>query len=529
MNATTPDCTSPSLYTWQELVLNLGLSTPSSAPESNARGAPASYGRSSASIPDLMERQCRDGERTEHLLRLAGALFAKKFSLTDCTDLCLQWNARNHEPLDADKIERTCASLWQADQRNHPERHDVKVLDNSPPFFKLEDGRIDAYIAAPPQPRRWLIKDLVSLGKAGAVIAPGGSSKSQWLLQLAVGVATGIPVADHWEIGETGSALVFFAEDDQDEIHRRLHRIMQHLQRSNHSAELNGINERLYIFSTIGREMLLTRRSASGEVTTTERVSDIGDLAAQLPDLKLIVLDPASRFRGGEENSNEDATRFVEALETLAKQTQASVLIAHHTNKGSYSAESEPGQGASRGASALTDGLRWQMNLSPPRTEQLKAIGEPTSRGRNFVVATVTKTNYSAFPAPVMMERLEGGYLSVVSAQTAQKRAENAALAAVLYAIHQHGKPITARSLEETYAGVKKRLKMPKERMREIVKIALDRSLLVGGDRKALTITPLAHSTYGSFEAAGAPSSSSAGAAAADAPDTPEKASRKKS
>lgn len=483
----------------------------------------------SASIPDLIARQCRDGERTEHLLRLAGALFAKKFSLADCTDLCLLWNAWNHEPLDADKIERTCASLWQADQRNHPERHDLKVRDNSSPFFKLEDGRIDTYIATSPPPRRWLIKDLVSLGKAGAVIAPGGSSKSQWLLQLAVGVATGIPVADHWEIGETGSVLVFFAEDDQDEIHRRLHRIVQHLQRSGHSADLNAIQNRLFIFSTIGREMLLTRRSASGEVTTTERVSSISDLAAQLLDLKLIVLDPASRFRGGEENSNEDATRFVEALETLAKQTQASVLIAHHTNKGSYSAESEPGQGASRGASALTDGLRWQMNLSTPKMEQLKAIGEPTSRSRNFVVASVTKTNYSAFPAPVMMERLDGGYLSVVSAQTAQKRAEAMALAAVLHTIHQHGTPISARLLEDRYAGVQKSLRMPKERMREVVKIALDRGLLAGGARRALTITAFGRSTFDSFQETGAPSSSSAGAAAADAPDTPENASRKKS
>jgi hypothetical protein len=243
-----------------------------------------------------------------------------------------------------------------------------------------------------------------------------------------------------------------------------------------------------------------------------------------LPDLKLIILDPAARFRGGEENSNEDATRFVEALEGLGLATGATVMIAHHTNKASQSADVGPNQGASRGASGLTDGLRWQMNLSPASEPLLSRFGLPTDKLRQYVVATVTKTNYSAFPEPVLLERLEGGYLSAVSPQAAKSRQDMAAIMAVLAAITCHGKPITSRRLEEAYAGHHKALKMPKERMRVAVHMAIERGLLTGGSRKALSITPSGESALQQ-----APVSIVKDDAAAGAPLISKKPSRKNS
>jgi hypothetical protein len=513
----------PTHYMWEDLQKTLRLSSPAPHEGTTSRPKKDASGET-LSISELMQRRCKDGERTSHLLRLAGALFAKGFSLDDCIGMCGQWNAQNVEPLPIEKIETTCASLQLTDLRNHPDRNSVKTAPTARPFFDLADGRIDQFLSTRPPDRRWLLKDLLTLGKSAAIIAPGGSSKSQWLLQLAVGVATGIPVADHWEIGETGSVLMFCAEDDNDEIHRRLDRIGHHLQMSGKYAELNGVEHRLFVFSTIGREMLLTKRSLIGEVLTTEVVDNIANLAAKLPDLKLIILDPAARFRGGEENSNEDATRFVEALEGLGLATGATVMIAHHTNKASQSADVGPNQGASRGASGLTDGLRWQMNLSPASEPLLSRFGLPTDKLRQYVVATVTKTNYSAFPEPVLLERLEGGYLSAVSPQAAKSRQDMAAIMAVLAAITCHGKPITSRRLEEAYAGHHKALKMPKERMRVAVHMAIERGLLTGGSRKALSITPSGESALQQ-----APVSIVKDDAAAGAPLISKKPSRKNS
>ena len=475
----------PATVTWAELQQQLGLST-QSGKVSKRQGAPVAIVAPDATLTQLMQQRCKDGERTQHLTKLAGTLLVSQFSEAECVAKCLSWNRQNIEPLDEDKVIATCQSIIASDQRNHPERY-PELLQHTP-LFDLQSGRIDKYLSTTPPLRRWLLKDLVVLGKVGAVIAPGGSSKSQWMLQLAVSVATGITLAEHWEVGETGGVMVFFAEDDHDEIHRRLNRVQNHLTIAGHRTALAPLAERLFIFSTIGTDTLLTKKGQTGEVSATVTVDRIAALAGQISDLKLIVIDPGSRFRGGEENSNEDATRFVEALEKLAQQTGATVLLAHHANKNSAST-GEVSQGASRGASALTDGLRWQMNLNRPTDAQAKTNNLPKDALGSFVMATVTKTNYSAIPEPLLLERGQDGYLSAVSAAQAQNNVEQKAIVSILRVLNEQVKPISARTLEERHGGVKNDLKMSKQRVREVLKLATDRGFIEGGERKPVTLS----------------------------------------
>lgn len=484
------NCTTTSAaYTWAELARKLGISTDQANSQLSAQ--PRSKGTSQGDamqLEDLMLRRCKDGERTEHLTKLVGKLLAAGVPAEPALQLCQTWNSQNIEPLDSDKIDATFHSIHACDLRNHPERY-PGLRTHHQPLFDLSAGSIQGYLSTDPAPRRWLLKDLLVQGKVGAIVAPGGSSKSQWLLQLAVSVASGLPVAEHWQIGETGRVLVFFAEDDNDEIHRRLKRITDHHMLAGNAAQLADLKDRLYVFSTIGVDTLLTKRDVTGEVRVTSIVQGMAALAQQITDLKLIIIDPASRFRGGEENSNEDATRFVEALETLAKQTGATVLIAHHTNKGSYGSDAEPGQGAARGASALTDGLRWQMNLSRPSEKQLSSIGASKDQANRYVAATVTKTNYSAYPPAAMLERLDNGYLTAITPTQMQQRAENAAIMRVVALLMQQPKPISARQLEDQFGGVTGLLKLPKHDVRHIVQLATQRGLIAGGDRKPLTVS----------------------------------------
>lgn len=484
MASSTPTPT-PATVTWDQLQQQLGLSTqPVTHPKRHVTTVATSM--TGTTLAQLMQQSCKDGERTVHLTQLVGSLLASGFDLDESIEHCNRWNKNNQPPLEDDKIERTCDSIHAIDRLNHPERHQHLLKDE--PLFDLQKGRIDHYLSTPPPLRRWLLKDLVVLGKVGAVIAPGGSSKSQWMLQLAVSVATGIMLAEHWEVGETGGVIVLFAEDDDDEIHRRLYRIQSHLQMAGHGTALAPVKDRLFIFSTIGTDTLLTKKGQSGEVSATVIVDRIAALARQVPDLRLIVIDPGSRFRGGEENSNEDATRFVEALEKLAQQSGATVMLAHHANKNSATT-GDVSQGASRGASALTDGLRWQMNLNRPTDAQANTFNLPKDALGSYVAATVTKTNYSAIPAPVLLERGQDGYLSAVNATQAQNNAELKAIVAVLRVLDDEGKPISARSLEDRHGGIQRTLKMAKQRVRDVVKRAVERGYVEGGERKPLRIT----------------------------------------
>jgi len=148
-------------------------------------------------------------------------------------------------------------------------------------------------------------------------------------------------------------------------------------------------------------------------------------------------------------------------------------------------------QDASRGASALTDGLRWQMNLNRPTDAQATALNLPREALGKFVAATVTKTNYSAIPAPVLLERGQDGYLSAVNAAQAQHNAQQMAIVSILKVLSEQAAPISARTLEERYGGIHKTLKMSKQRVREVVRFACDRGYLCGGDRKPLMLTDM--------------------------------------
>lgn len=148
-------------------------------------------------------------------------------------------------------------------------------------------------------------------------------------------------------------------------------------------------------------------------MTRTDYVERLCATVKELPDLKLIIIDPASRFRGGNENTAEDATRFVEALELIVKTTGATVLVLHHANKASTSKDSEQSQGASRGSSALTDGVRFQMNLAALSNKQADELGlEGDAKKEEYIAVKITKSNYAPAGGTVFLHRGEQGVLA---------------------------------------------------------------------------------------------------------------------
>ena len=69
--------------------------------------------------------------------------------------------------------------------------------------------------------------------------------------------------------------------------------------------------------------------------------------------------------------------------------------------------------GAARGSTALTDGVRWQLNLSRPTRESAKYHGIPDDERGRFVLADIAKANYLPPQHTEVLERLAGGVLTV--------------------------------------------------------------------------------------------------------------------
>lgn len=475
---------------WETLKATLGLIEPRARA---ARAASAEIGWDSSSLLAA----CGDGHRTAHLVGLAGSYLACGFSVDHVIEHCLLWNTKNTPPLDDEKIVSTCHSIAKSDARNHPDRSRglaFSALVPSPPtvpLFDIVDAQIGEFLHTTPPPQRWVFEGVLPLGIVAALVAQGGVGKSQWLMQAGFSVATGIPLAGYWPVGEVGTVLMLCAEDSRKEIHRRVHRIQQQIGSSLSPALKKQLEDRFLIRSMTGKDALLTQVTKSGEVVRSALTEQLLLTAQQAKDLKLIILDPASRFRGGDENSNLHATRFVQALEYLALSTGATVLIAHHTGKGSTNSK-ETNQDASRGASALTDGIRWQMALTSLTSTSKGYKGLPVNTRHLYMEAKLVKTNYTAPQPEVLLLRGDDGYLQVTTDPTATTPKfiqDKLDLISVLRVIQADPDGITARQMEYLHGGINKGLQLSERSLRIHVQAARFDGMIEGAKSKPMFLT----------------------------------------
>ena len=334
------------------------------------------------------------------------------------------------------------------------------------PLFDIKDAKVDRFVRNPAPKRRWLLHNTLPLGKVGMLVAPGGTGKSFLMIQLAVAVATHTRLADHWQVDSPGASLILCAEEDDEDLHHRLREVLASTITHTPAAQ-QLIEQRVFIKSMLTEDNLMTHANDRGEIVLTDYVDRLALTAQQIPDLKLIIVDPASRFRGGNENAAQDTTRFVEALERLRSATGATVLLVHHTNKGSMNAD-EVNQGASRGSSALTDGVRWQMSLSKPTAKQATSAGVSTHNLHQYVLATITKNNGAPPQAPVLLLRGLGGVLEA-AVKTTLRQSPEATLIGLIQSEITAKRTHTANSLEKRFSGTSGPLKLSAVALRALI------------------------------------------------------------
>lgn len=368
---------------------------------------------------------------------------------------------------------------------NDAEKHFSMLLENviepimedpADPLFDIEEARVGKFMAAPPPPQRWVLSACLPLGKTVLIVGPGGVGKSRFIMQLQIALATGLPFCGCWPVGEEGASLALYSEDEETELHRRFHNIV-------HSMKPNQqklIAERVHFKSMVGMSNQLTHKDGA-EVEWTDYVDRLIALARQIKNLKLIIIDPASRFRGGDENNSTDTTRFVEACEMVAKATGATVMIVHHVNKGSMR-ETDSSQAASRGSSALTDGVRWQMNLSPMSEAEAKTYDVPKDQRRLNIKALVTKNNYGPPQAEdVWLKLSESGVLARVEMSTALDTKNEERLAKIVKKVTDDaaiGIEHSKSGFGKEYAGKDGIFEIGDQGLRGLIELAIEKKLL---------------------------------------------------
>lgn len=174
---------------------------------------------------------------------------------------------------------------------------------------------------ADPPTREWVVDGLVPRGTVTSLYGDGGTGKSLLALQLAVDVAIG----GAWLGKDTcaGHSLFISAEDDQDELHRRVKDVA-----TSCFIDVSDL-DRLHLRSLAGEDALLATLSAGGGIDPSDLFGEIEAYAAEAsPDL--IVLDTLADLFPGNENDRGQARQFIGLLRGLAIRYSVAVLLLAH-------------------------------------------------------------------------------------------------------------------------------------------------------------------------------------------------------
>ena len=220
-------------------------------------------------------------------------------------------------------------------------------------------------------PREWLVPGMIPIGTVTLLGGDGGTGKSLLALQLAAATVAGESWLDR--APAYGTALYLSAEDDRDELHRRMAAI----------GGMGGLSRfgNLHLLSLAHDDALLATLERNGTLQPTALHGAIEKRIAEISP-RLVVLDTLADLFPGNENDRAQARQFVAMLRGWAIRHRCAVLLLAHPSKAGL----VDGSGLS-GSTAWNNSVRSRLYLERIRSEGI----EPDTDARRLVLL---KSNY---------------------------------------------------------------------------------------------------------------------------------------
>lgn len=237
-------------------------------------------------------------------------------------------------------------------------------------------------------------------GTVGGIIAPGGVGKSF----LGLALCTALTTKDMLGLSITPAdckTTYITAEDPLIILQHRAFGLSQHLN--------PGERERAKKFITFQSihgtsPCLLTNKGERNE-------NWIDGLKRAATGQRLLIIDTLRKFHQGEENDSGHMTLLTQILDEIASQTGCAILFLHHASKATELAGDTGNQAASRGSSALTANIRFQLNLVNMTINEAVALGVQDNCRSKFVKLVDAKGNYGEKKDDHWLRRDHGGVL----------------------------------------------------------------------------------------------------------------------
>ncbi|WP_265022335.1 AAA family ATPase [Wolbachia endosymbiont (group B) of Ischnura elegans] len=260
-------------------------------------------------------------------------------------------------------------------------------------LLNIQEWSVERFIGPVPE-QKFLVEGLFPLGVTSILAAMGDTGKGMLLLDLALKVASrkDQPCGFGPMVTEHGSVVIFSAEDDMSEIHRRLDRLDSQCERLKYK-------DRLFIvpLPNVSGSLTIIKSISSKIIEISPEFESITKQLHKIKDLKLIIFDPLASFVHADLNTDPAVGDYLMSLlSDLAGSTGAAIITAHHMRKPKSEkpiSTAEQARDAIRGTSALVNGVRCSYAFwSVEDTAKLvifKSIGEAARQNALFYGAVV--------------------------------------------------------------------------------------------------------------------------------------------
>lgn len=263
----------------------------------------------------------------------------------------------------------------------------------------------------PPPPLNFVFQGVLA-GSVAAIVAPGSTGKGFFSLGVCFDLYTGknmlgigIGEDERYPKLTPDQKVAFVTLEDQSEVlANRLHSVIKGYCMT--GKETIEMDNQVHFMSLQG-ELLMDLVNGRGEV-------NYGMANAMIKAYKgyrLIMLDTLSRTHTANENDNGQMATLISVFEYIAKHTGAAFVFIHHTNKGATLNGQGDQAGAARGAAAITDNIRCQLNLSKVTEEEAVKAKIPAEVRHRFLWLHNSKVNYAESGSDHLLERTDGGVL----------------------------------------------------------------------------------------------------------------------
>lgn len=238
----------------------------------------------------------------------------------------------------------------------------------------------------------------------GMIAAAGATGKGFVALGIVTDLATGknnlgldIPeVSD-----DQGAIRLITLEDPIEVLNHRVHSLGSLF----NEGDRIKIARRVHIESLAGQihHLIDTNGNVNHRLLT--------QMCHEMKGSRLIILDTLRRFHAGNENDSGHMSTLITCFEVIANQTGAAVIFLHHVSKGAE-LNSSSSQSSSRGATAITDNIRAQFNMTKMSEDEAEQYSIPDHERFKYVSIINSKTNYTESKPALWLKRGIGGVLS---------------------------------------------------------------------------------------------------------------------